>query len=131
MLDRVKVAAAQVSPVFMDKEASIDKACRTIEEAGRAGAKLVVFSETFIPGYPFWRGVQPVSRWSELMVEYQKNAVVIPSGDTRCWETLQDARTRSQSSAARSWAATGAAAPSTTPSSSSGTTERSSGDTGR
>jgi predicted amidohydrolase len=26
MLDRVKVAAAQVSPVFMDKEASIDKA---------------------------------------------------------------------------------------------------------
>jgi amidase/nitrilase len=91
MLDRVKVAAAQVSPVFMDKEASIDKACRTIEEAGRAGAKLVVFSETFIPGYPFWRGVQPVSRWSELMVEYQKNAVVIPSGDT---EVLGDAARR-------------------------------------
>ena len=39
MLDRVKVAAAQVSPVFMDKEASIDKACRTIEEAGTVVAE--------------------------------------------------------------------------------------------
>ncbi|MFP3951009.1 MAG: carbon-nitrogen hydrolase family protein [Candidatus Bathyarchaeia archaeon] len=88
MLDKVKVAAAQVAPVFMDKEASIDKACRTIEEAGRSGARLVVFSETFIPGYPYWRGVQPISRWSDLMVEYQKNAISIPSGDT---EVLGDA----------------------------------------
>jgi len=82
MLDKVKVAAAQVSPVFMDREATVDKACRTIEEAGRAGARLIVFSETFIPGYPYWRGLQPISRWSDLMVEYQKNALEIPSGDT-------------------------------------------------
>jgi nitrilase len=82
MLDKVKVAAAQVAPVFMDKEATIDKACRTIAEAGRAGAKLVVFSETFVPGYPYWRGLQPISRWSDLMVEYQKNSLRIPSGDT-------------------------------------------------
>ncbi|KON31240.1 hypothetical protein AC482_01450 [miscellaneous Crenarchaeota group-15 archaeon DG-45] len=88
MLDRVKVAAAQVAPVFMDKEATIDKACRAIEEAGRAGARLIVFSETFIPGYPYWRGLQPISRWSDLMVEYQKNALEIPSGDT---EVLGDA----------------------------------------
>jgi len=87
-LDKVKVAAAQVSPVFMDKEATIDKACRTIAEAGKAGAKLVVFPETFIPGYPYWRGLQPISRWSDLMVEYQKNALRIPSGDT---DTLGDA----------------------------------------
>jgi amidase/nitrilase len=82
MLDKVKVAAAQVAPVFMDKEATIDKACRTIAEAGRAGARLVVFSETFVPGYPYWRGLQPISRWSDLMVEYQKNSLMIPSGDT-------------------------------------------------
>ena len=81
-MDKVKVAAAQVAPVFMDKEATVDKACRTIAEAGRAGAKLVVFSETFVPGYPYWRGLQPISRWSDLMVEYQKNSLRIPSGDT-------------------------------------------------
>ena len=82
MLDNVKVAAAQVAPVFMDKEATIDKACRTIEEAGKEGAQLLVFSETFVPGYPYWRGLQPISQWSDLMVEYQKNSLEIPSGDT-------------------------------------------------
>jgi amidase/nitrilase len=82
MLDKVKVAAAQVAPVFMDKEATIDKACRTIEEAGKGGTQLLVFSETFVPGYPYWRGLQPISRWSDLMVEYQKNSLEIPSGDT-------------------------------------------------
>jgi amidase/nitrilase len=88
MLDKVMVAAAQIAPVFMNKEATINKACRAIEEAGKAGAKLIVFPETFIPGYPYWRGLQPISRWSDLMVEYQKNSILIPSGDT---ETLGDA----------------------------------------
>lgn len=88
MLEKVKVAAAQVSPVYMDKEATIDKACKKIEEAGHAGARLVVFSETFIPGYPYWRGLQPISKWSDLMVEYQKNSLRIPSCET---EVLGDA----------------------------------------
>ena len=83
MLEKVRVAAAQVAPVYMDKEATIDKACRTMEEASGVGAKHVVFSETFIPGYPYWRGLQPISRWSDLMVEYQKNALKIPSEDTK------------------------------------------------
>jgi len=82
MLDKVKVAAAQVAPVFMDKEATIDKACKAIEEAGKNDARLVVFPETFVPGYPYWRGIQPISRWSDLMVEYQKNSIEIPSDDT-------------------------------------------------
>lgn len=82
MIDRIKVAAAQVAPVFMNKAATIDRACETIEEAGRQGADLVVFSETFVPGFPYWRGIQPISRWSDYMVEYQKNSVSIPSYDT-------------------------------------------------
>ncbi len=82
MLEEVKVAAAQVSPVFMDKEATVDKACNAIEEAGRNGAQLILFAETFIPGFPYWRGIQPISRWSELMVEYQKNSLRIPSSET-------------------------------------------------
>lgn len=79
---------AQISPVFMDKEATIDVTCRAIEEAGRNGADIVVFSETHIPGYPYWRGVNPISLWSEMLVDYQKNAVRIPSDDT---EILCDA----------------------------------------
>ncbi len=91
MLEKVKVAAAQVSPIYMQKEATLDKACKMIEEAGRKGAQLVVFPETFVPGYPYWRGILPISRWSELMVQYQKNAVRIPSEDT---DVLGDAAKR-------------------------------------
>ena len=82
MIDKVRVAAAQVAPVLMDREATVEKTCRVIEEVGRKKAQLVVFPETFIPGFPYWRGVLPISRWSELMVEYQKNALTIPGPDT-------------------------------------------------
>jgi nitrilase len=52
--DKFAVAAAQISPVFMDREATIDKVCETMAEAARNGAKLVVFPETVVPGYPDW-----------------------------------------------------------------------------
>ena len=88
MREKVKVAVAQISPVFMNKEATVDKTCKAIEEAGRGGAELVVFSETHIPGYPYWRGTNPISKWSENQVEYIKNAVSIPGPET---EILGDA----------------------------------------
>ena len=39
----------QHAPVFLDRDATVEKACRLIDEAARGGAKLVVFPETFIP----------------------------------------------------------------------------------
>ena len=88
MRDKVKVAVAQISPVFMDKEATVDVTCKAIEEAGRKGAELIVFSETHIPGYPYWRGTNPISKWSDNQVEYMKNAISIPGPET---EVLGDA----------------------------------------
>jgi nitrilase len=94
MEERVKVAAVQIPPVFMDREATVDRACKSIEEAGKNGARLAVFSETFIPGFPYWRGLQPISRWSEIMVDYQKNSLRIPSSDTEVMcDAARDAST--------------------------------------
>jgi nitrilase len=50
----VRVAAAQVAPAFLDREATVRKTCEVILQAGSEGAQLVAFPEAFIPGYPYW-----------------------------------------------------------------------------
>ena len=50
----VKVAIVQTSPVFFDREATVGKACAKIEEAAREGAQIIVFSEAWVSGYPYW-----------------------------------------------------------------------------
>ncbi len=64
-------AAVQASPVFLDAEKTADKAVNLISEAAGNGARLVVFPEVFIPGYPYWSWItDPVtgSAWFEKLV---------------------------------------------------------------
>lgn len=49
----LKVAAVQAAPVFLDRSASVEKACRLIEEAGGGGARIIGFPEGFIPAHPY------------------------------------------------------------------------------
>ena len=80
-----KVAAVQHAPVFLDRDATIEKACGLITEAGRAGAKLVVFPEAFVPGYPDWVWVLPARERATLSALYGElvaNAVSVPSAAT-------------------------------------------------
>ena len=50
----IRIAAIQAAPVFLDAEATVDKACDLIREAGANDADLAVFPEAFVPGYPVW-----------------------------------------------------------------------------
>ncbi len=58
-MSRVCIAAAQVAPAYLDLEASLATADRWIAEAGKQGVQLLVFPETWLPGYPFWLDVSP------------------------------------------------------------------------
>jgi Carbon-nitrogen hydrolase len=51
---KVKVAAVQAAPVFLDLEASLQKSLALIEKAAAEGARLVVFPEAFLPAWPAW-----------------------------------------------------------------------------
>jgi len=52
--DGFTLATIQASPIFMDLDATIEKACVLIREAAKEGADLAVFPEAFVPGYPDW-----------------------------------------------------------------------------
>ena len=49
----VRAAVVQASPLFFDREGSIDKVIRMTREAAESGAGLVLFPEAFVGGYPW------------------------------------------------------------------------------
>jgi nitrilase len=53
-LPTFKAAAVHAAPVFLDKQATTEKAISIMREAARAGAQLVAFPETYIPAFPVW-----------------------------------------------------------------------------
>jgi nitrilase len=77
-----KVAVVQAAPVFLDRTATIEKACELIACAGREGARLIVFPEAFIPTYPDWVWAIPPGEMQllgELYAELLTQAVTLPS----------------------------------------------------
>lgn len=81
VLPTFTAAAVQAAPVYLDRDATIEKACKLISEAGNAGAQLIVFPETWVPGYPFWHTSTNVFS-PQIFAELWKNAVEVPSPAT-------------------------------------------------
>lgn len=51
---RARLAAVQAAPVWLDRDATVAKACRLVEEAADNGANVIGFPEGFVPGFPDW-----------------------------------------------------------------------------
>lgn len=69
----IKVAVTQHEPVWFNLAATVEKTCKLIAEAASEGAKLVVFPEVWIPGYPCWIWQRPVDE--PLGTKYIQNSL--------------------------------------------------------
>src|SRR5258705_6047431 len=84
----VKVAIVQAAPVFMNLEASLARAIEYIGEAAKEGAHVVVFGETWLPGYPAWLDYCPgAALWNheptkEVFAELRQNSLVVEGPET-------------------------------------------------
>ncbi|MBT2159886.1 carbon-nitrogen hydrolase family protein [Zobellia barbeyronii] len=82
----LKVALAQISPVWLDKEATLKKIEVAIQKAANEKAELVVFGEALLPGYPFWLALTDGAAWDtkvnkELHAHYARNSIQIELGE--------------------------------------------------
>lgn len=87
---KIRVAAIQAAPIFLNRDATIEKACALIKEAGGNGARVIGFPEGFVPGHPLWYHFHPAtcSHSLRLATELFKNSVEIPG---RATDALCDA----------------------------------------
>lgn len=82
----LKVALAQISPVWLNKNKTLDKVKTAMLQASKEKAELVVFGEGLLPGYPFWLALTNGAQWDlkinkVLHAHYVQNSINIENGD--------------------------------------------------
>lgn len=88
-----KVGVVQATPVFFDHERTLHKLESLVVEQARKGCQLLVFPESFIPGYPrrftFGSTVgQRSDEGRELYKTYWQHSVQIPGSDVTRLERI-------------------------------------------
>jgi len=84
----VQVAVVQAGAVPFDTAACVEKAVRLIGEAAATGAKVILFPEAFIPGYPKGMnyglvvGARDAMGREEFRI-YMDAAIEVPGPETR------------------------------------------------
>lgn len=76
------LAAVQAAPVYLDRDASIEKACRLIDDAAALGSDLAVFGETWVSGYASFAAWPNHPAFGGLLRRFILNGVEVPSAAT-------------------------------------------------
>ena len=82
----LKVGLAQIAPVWLQRDATIEKVRHWIGEAAGRDCDLVAFGEALLPGYPFWVERTDGARFEadlqkDLYAHYLEQAIDIEAGD--------------------------------------------------
>ncbi|HSH32445.1 MAG TPA: nitrilase-related carbon-nitrogen hydrolase, partial [Actinomycetota bacterium] len=83
-MTEVTVAAVQATPVFLDRDATVEVVIGRTKDAAKLGAELIVFPETFIPTYPDWVWRSPAwdGGFDGLMDRLVDQSVAVPGPAT-------------------------------------------------
>lgn len=74
----IRVAAVQLAPDLEQPEGTVAKVLAAIDEAAAAGARLIVFPETFVPYYPYFSFVRPPVLMGADHMRLYDRAVTVP-----------------------------------------------------
>ena len=82
----IKVGMAQIAPVWLQRDATLDKIVAWIADAADQKCDLIVFGEALVPGYPFWVERTDGAKFEsglqkELFAHYLRQGVCIEDGD--------------------------------------------------
>lgn len=81
----LKLCLPQLAPSWLNRDDGIAKVVSTIETAAKENANLIVFSEGFVPGYPFWLSGTGGAEFNsakqkEIFAYYSDQSVTIEKG---------------------------------------------------
>ena len=84
--DRLIVGCAQITPVWLHRDATLAKVVDCIALAAQEGCQLVCFGEALVPGYPFWLERTDGARFNDakqktIFARYLDQGVDIDRGD--------------------------------------------------
>ena len=82
----ITVGLAQIAPVWLQRDATLDKIVAWIADAADQKCDLVAFGEALVPGYPFWVERTDGAKFEsglqkELFAHYLRQGVCIEDGD--------------------------------------------------
>ena len=76
---KLRVAAVQAAPVFLDLDGTIDKTIDLMTQAAKQGVKLIAFPETWVPGYPWWIWLDSPAWGMQFVQRYHDNSLIVGS----------------------------------------------------
>ncbi len=82
---KLTVGIAQIAPVWLNRDKTIQKVIDYIKKAANKECRLVVFGETLLPGYPFWVGMTDGAKFNsavqkEIFAWYLDQSIDIGNG---------------------------------------------------